>query len=392
MTTTIRLRGPADIISVLPYHLGYRPTDSLVLVCISGGQFGLVARSDLPPPTVDPCVMVDELLPVVRRDRPERVVIVSFESAAGASDAVSSVMRDALLDADIDVPARLVVRGDRWRDADCDWTCCPPEGEPLPGEDEVPAISQYIVMGRDPAPSRAALAARLDGRSNARPGLDALAQVDAAEDTRCAALMRHLEESKRSRRSLARFRRDAVRHWGRLLTGPAETSTADQAWGQVVPLRGGSAKERQGTAAAPRPTTPEKPSLESWSWAVVSLLDITIRDLVIAWLCPGTLELDAFAQGLLRQAEEHLPARDGGEGVGGNRDEVLAPLTRVARQAPPELAPGPLTVLAYVAWFHGDGALARIAVERALLLDPGYHLAVILEQMVDVAVRPGRTA
>ena len=80
MTTTIRLRGPADIITVLPYHLGYRPAESLVVVCLMRNRIGVVGRIDLPPPDVDPELVAVELLPIVRRERPDAVVLVGFES------------------------------------------------------------------------------------------------------------------------------------------------------------------------------------------------------------------------------------------------------------------------------------------------------------------------
>jgi hypothetical protein len=64
----------------------------------------------------------------------------------------------------------------------------------------------------------------------------------------------------------------------------------------------------------------------------------------------------------------------------------------VCRAAPPELSPGPLTVLAHVVWWQGDGALARTALDQALAVDPDYRLAALLERMVDVAARPRATA
>jgi hypothetical protein len=67
-------------------------------------------------------------------------------------------------------------------------------------------------------------------------------------------------------------------------------------------------------------------------------------------------------------------------------------LALVCRAAPPELSPGPLTVLAHVVWWQGDGALARTALDRALAVDPDYRLAALLERMVDIAARPRATA
>ena len=39
-----------------------------------------------------------------------------------------------------------------------------------------------------------------------------------------------------------------------------------------------------------------------------SLRDLHLRDLITAWLCPGTLELDAFSADLVDLAHAHLPA------------------------------------------------------------------------------------
>ena len=86
MTTTIRLRGPADIIAVLPYHLGYRPADSLVVVCLRRNRIGVVGRVDLPPPDVQPHLVAVELLPVVERERPDAVVLVGFEGEVGRAE------------------------------------------------------------------------------------------------------------------------------------------------------------------------------------------------------------------------------------------------------------------------------------------------------------------
>jgi hypothetical protein len=44
--------------------------------------------------------------------------------------------------------------------------------------------------------------------------------------------------------------------------------------------------------------------------------------------------------------------------------------------------------LAHLAWWLGDGALARTALDRALAVDSDYRLATLLERMVDVAARP----
>ena len=62
----------------------------------------------------------------------------------------------------------------------------------------------------------------------------------------------------------------------------------------------------------------------------------------------------------------------------------------LARHTPDLHAPAVLTVLAALTWHLGEGTLTRIALDRALALEPGYRLALLLERMVDLAIRPGQ--
>lgn len=74
-----------------------------------------------------------------------------------------------------------------------------------------------------------------------------------------------------------------------------------------------------------------------------------------------------------------------------NRDnarEHLRVWTHVAKLAPTELAPGPLCLAGFAAWLTGDGTLARIAAERAALLDPCYRLASLLLSVLDAGIPP----
>jgi hypothetical protein len=50
----------------------------------------------------------------------------------------------------------------------------------------------------------------------------------------------------------------------------------------------------------------------------------------------------------------------------------------MVRRVPLRYVPAPATLLALVAWRNGSGALASIALERALEADPGYRLAILL--------------
>lgn len=69
--------------------------------------------------------------------------------------------------------------------------------------------------------------------------------------------------------------------------------------------------------------------------------------------------------------------------------ETLVPLwIWLVRHAEPEHVPVTASLLSYAAWRAGNGALARIAVERALEVQPDYRLAMMLTDVLNAALSP----
>lgn len=62
----------------------------------------------------------------------------------------------------------------------------------------------------------------------------------------------------------------------------------------------------------------------------------------------------------------------------------------LARAVPPPYDAGPLFLLGWRCWRHGDGLRARLAVEATLRADPGYTAARLLEQALDARIDPHR--
>lgn len=60
----------------------------------------------------------------------------------------------------------------------------------------------------------------------------------------------------------------------------------------------------------------------------------------------------------------------------------------LVRRAAPELAVAPACLFAFAAWLDGEGAMARIAVDRALAQDPSYSMGLLLEEALDRALPP----
>lgn len=347
------------MVTVLPYHLGFRPADSIVLVCLRGRRLGLVQRLDLPPRGTDPAAVVEVMLPAVLRERADRSMIVAYEMRQGDSEAVSEALRDALTAEGLQVLDRLVVRDGRWYSRECASGCCPPEGSPLPEDGDVPAVADFVALGRHPTASRDELDSRLapvDGALMDQLVGEATPLMDELSQARCTGV------------GLDRLRRLALRDWALLL------AVDDGTYLQT------------------------KLGVPTLARLAVSLRDVELRDLVTAWICPGTLELDVFEPALVRMASSLLPptAVDGADGpdveTSVAQHRVEERLIQLCRHSPEAFATGPLTVLASFTWWLGDGALTRLAIDRALALDPDYRLAQLLERVVDLAIRPRRSA
>jgi hypothetical protein len=60
----------------------------------------------------------------------------------------------------------------------------------------------------------------------------------------------------------------------------------------------------------------------------------------------------------------------------------------VVTAAAAEFVPAPAALLAFTAWQCGEGALANLALERALAADPEYSLALLLAQAIQSGLPP----
>jgi hypothetical protein len=62
--------------------------------------------------------------------------------------------------------------------------------------------------------------------------------------------------------------------------------------------------------------------------------------------------------------------------------------TDVVRRAEPQYVPAPASLLAFTAWQSGNGALANVALERALEADSSYSMALLLRDVIDAGAPP----
>ena len=120
---------------------------------------------------------------------------------------------------------------------------------------------------------------------------------------------------------------------------------------------------------------------------------------------PGRRVLDALARSRPGVAPARLSDQEVARLVWGLRDQAvrdralglaLGPdaaaaeqlWTEVTRRAPAPLAAAPATLLAVSTWLRGDGAMADVALTRALAADPGYTLARLLARALSSCMPP----
>lgn len=333
-TETLRLRSPSELLAIVPYLLGFEPSNSIMVICLENSTIGLTQRLDLPTAGEGEAV-VRSLMPSLMRERPDQVLLIAYENQPDLSAEAVHAMTSALTAARIPIHDRIVVRDDRWRSLDChEPTCCPVEGQPVPLPAEVSALaSEFIGHELSPYADRNALVAQLEAGPKSASATD----FEAAE---------------------ALERDDLMAVWPQILDagdGPAPITSA--------------------MAAS----------------AAVSLRDVQVRDGLVAWLTPGTLdpahlpaEVQSLLSGMDRAWDEDQP--DTGAIIAMNR--VQARLVRLCAMLPDEHAAAALTMLACFTWWRGNGALTRAALDRALGCRPDYRLGLLLEQMVNLAIRP----
>ena len=173
----ISLSGPADLLTILPFHLGFQPTRSVVVVCFHGKRLGLVARFDVVPAHLAEASAATGL-PTLVRERPSAVCLVGFEDEAGESGPLTEALRAGRAHEDIEVGDRLIVRDGRWFTSDCD--CCPPGGRPMPELADVPAVADYVALGHAVLGDRDSLVALVRPLGDDDPRH---ADIEAAVDT-----------------------------------------------------------------------------------------------------------------------------------------------------------------------------------------------------------------
>ncbi|MBY8842442.1 DUF4192 domain-containing protein [Streptomyces sp. SP2-10] len=352
-TAQVTLRTPAELADALPYLLGYRPEDSMVLVALHDrggrGRFGGRARLGIPASEEDWEAAARQLARGLvtgserRGTRPERMVAyVCQEPGPGESgrdvkrrlEGLAQLMRTECGSLDVPVIEALCISDGRFWSYCCPAKdCCPEDGSPmgLPGTSVLAAAATYA--GIQVRGTLRELRARLQPWETTA----ALGQEIALDAAGMSLVPRILDET--ARKEVAEETLACAERAIRRFAAAAPVSGAHPADVRDDGLLGD----------------------DEAATMILGLQDRTTRDRAAAWM----------------EGDEAGPAL-----------RLWRALARRCVGPYSEHAAAPLTLAGWVAWSTGDELEAREALAMALGADPDYLFARLLHQACNEGLDP----
>jgi len=322
----VKVGSAEGVLAVVPHLLGFHPANSLVVLGISGphGRIRLAFRYDLPEPP-DGSLSADIAAHASAvLDREHLTVAIVI--GYGSGQAVTGV-------ADVVVPvlrsANVVIHDVLRVHEGRYWSylCSDPHCCPPEGQPYDPAGH----------PAAAALeAAGLAARTNRAALASTLARTSEAIEPMADAV-------ERARHRAARLIEDSLR-------------AADD--GDILQPIADAGRRSVRLAVAQYRRGAELTDLDEIAWIGLGLTDLRVRD-------------DAWARMDVRFNDAHQRL-----------------WSHLVRMLPAEFAAAPASLLAFTAWQAGDGALASIAIERALSADPEYSMAKLIGEALQAGLPP----
>ncbi|AGL21660.1 DUF4192 domain-containing protein [Actinoplanes sp. N902-109] len=136
----LTIRSVSELLSVVPFLIGFHPDDSLVVVATDGSMVMFAFRTDLPAVGADD---LDALAPVLQLarltipHRPDEVILLGYGEGVRVTPALQR-LSTVLTRAGITVVEELRITGGRYWSYTCDnLICCPAEGKLCPSPNSV---------------------------------------------------------------------------------------------------------------------------------------------------------------------------------------------------------------------------------------------------------------
>lgn len=350
-----------DLVALVPFQCGFHPQHSLVVLSLRGprSRIGQVTRVDLPPPDDVPDLAA-HIASFVARDQGQASVVLVYDEQPWDPGDPPHLRLVTMLLAELEragVPARdaAYISPERYWSYLCRTPgCCPGDGGSVTAAMSSPVAAALVLAGLAPRPSRE----------------DIVEQVHPSDPQLVSAVV-----ASAWRRLEARQETDAG-------PGPgsppgSEPRSSHEAVSLVEELLPAF---RDGVGSL---------EVDQAARLVAALQSVAVRDDLLLRYCRVGLALVTSSHDGPAALPSGLPGLEPAAPVDPSSEEAMERLlVALCRQVDGPLAAAPLVLLAWHAWARREGALARVAVERALGEDPAYRLAGLLAAALDHGVAP----
>lgn len=338
MSNATTLHGLGELVAYLPYALGFRPRESLVVVTHAAHGLGVIARCDLTADNEEFSGTITHLGARLERHQPRGFDLVVLTDRQPSTLGPQLACAGSVLDA-IATVRHLVWApnsGAAWSvgRCDCGRACALDTRRPVPADHQVAAVVDRVVEGVRPLAGREELA-RLVAQD--RPLSDAVAGMLRRDHGpgHAPGVCRH-----------------ALRD---LLAEPAWSAQArdhhDDLAARVAPI-------------------------------LCALTDTQVRDATLAWMAPDMFDdIDARTAPHGPTPTEEEPAAAA---------ELAGRLRLLLTAAPSGSVPDAAALLAFWQWRRGDGAAASVAVQRGLAEQQDHRLCGLIAAVLDSGMGPHR--
>lgn len=342
----LNLDDPAEVVAYVPYRLGFEPTESLVVVSVREPALhqhglGLAARADLKDLT-DPALggqIQADIGHQLRQDDCIAAWLLVYGAAAdpkGGNDSIRRLLSPWWSDPLLSPARTFLIGAKRWRCMECAHEPpCPPAGRSTQALASTAIAASMVVEGILVAPHRSSL---IRVTADTAPGRLQAQQHRA----------RLLRERNAGEGTHDRWRTDLARTWETALSSTGQPDPAD--CGRFL----------------------------------AGLEDVRIRDAIILAVM-GDCTMTAT---LLHPAPAHPVAPAVRPPTLERMRRVTSLLESILTHAASAEAAPVWAVLAWCAWWNGDGARCDLLVAECEKIDPTYRLAGLLRRALTYRIPP----
>ncbi len=141
------LTSAHDLITAIPFLIGFHPTDSIVLISVKDGAIGLAMRIDMPEQLESE--QIDLLAHHFLREESDAALLVAYmPDHRDDGDSILISLGAGLIRNGVDIQESIVVQSGRYRSIICrDVSCCPPAGKSMPEVNTSQIAAEHVIAG-----------------------------------------------------------------------------------------------------------------------------------------------------------------------------------------------------------------------------------------------------